>query len=224
MTTIPKNKKILFFCAHPDDDVFSAGALIYTLAKNNNQVVCVYLTSSPRGVAKEVSNEEKIRIRKTEAVNAGKILGVKTVFLDLDKPTLEQNKENTKLIVRLLKEEKPDIIFLPPKNDAHPTHRKVSEIITESQKSVEINENWFYETWTPLEKPNFIFFFDERLMKIKMRAIKRHKSQLERVDYLGAIVSLNTFRGIMGQELLGGFGKSYKNDEKYGEAFLIIKN
>lgn len=223
MINIPKNKKIIIFCAHPDDDTFSSGALIYGLAKNN-KVVCIYLTSSPKGVAKDISTEEKIRIRKSEGIKACKILGTRPVFLDLDKPTLRYNKENVGIISKLFKEEKPEIIFIPPKNDAHPTHRKVSKIVLKAIKPLKVNETWFYETWTPLGKPNFIFFFNDDLMKIKIEAMKQHKSQLERVDYAGATIALNTFRGIMGQELLGGFGKSYQNGKKYGEAFLIIKS
>ena len=220
---LPKNQKILFFCAHPDDDTFSSGALIYNLAKNN-KILCVYLTTSPRGVVKDISTKEKIQIRKTEAINACKVLGAKPIFLDMDKPTLKHNKENVGIISKLLKEEKPDIIFLNPKNDAHPTHKKVSRIVLKAIKSVKINEIWFYETWTLLAKPNFIFFFNDNSMKIKIRAMKQHKSQLERLDFVDATIGLNTFRGIMGQELMGGFGKSYQSEKKYGEAFLIIKN
>ncbi len=137
---------------------------------------------------------------------------------------MKYNKENVNIIIKLLREEKPDIIFLPPKNDAHPTHRKVSRIVLKAIKSVKINEKWFYEIWTLLKKPNFIFFFNKELMNIKIKAMKEHKSQIERLDYIGATIALNTFRGIMGQELLGGFGKLYKNEKKYGEAFLITEN
>ncbi len=64
MTDIPKNQKILFFCAHPDDDTFSSGALIYSLVKNNNKVVCIYLTSSPRGVQKIFQVKKKYELGK----------------------------------------------------------------------------------------------------------------------------------------------------------------
>jgi LmbE family N-acetylglucosaminyl deacetylase len=224
MTNISKSKKILYFCAHPDDDTFSSAALIHALVKNNNKVICVYFKNSPNGVAKNISIEEKIQIRKTEAVDACRIVGAKPLFLNLDKSPLQFNKENVDLIVELLKKEKPNIIFIPPVNDAHPTHRTVNKIVLKATKSVKVNEKWFYETWTPLAKPNFIFFFDEDLMKIKIKAMEQHKSQLERGDFVNATVGLNTFRGLMGHELLGDFGKIYKNKEKYGEAFLVIKN
>ena len=220
MFEIPKNKKILFFCAHPDDDAFSSGALIYSLAKNKNKIYCIYLTTSSRSVARNVPVSKKEKIRKNEAENSCKILGTKAIFLDLDKPTLKVNKENVDKIIKILEKEKPDIIFLPIRNDSHPTHRKVNRIIMKATESEKIKQKIFYENWTPLEKPNFIFFFDKKIMNIKIKAMKQHKSQMERLNYSKAIVALNIFRGILGQELLGGFAKSYK-DVKYGEAYLV---
>ena len=222
MISLPENKKILFFCPHPDDDAFSSGATIHELVKNQNQVISVFMTLSPKGIARDISNEEKRRIRKSEAVAACKVLGNKTLFLDLDKPTLEFNDKNINLIINMLEKEKPDIILLPPQNDAHPTHARVSKIVSEAAKSIKA-EKWFYETWTPLEKPNYIFFFGEDIMKIKIKALKQYESQLERMDLVNAAIGINTYRGIMGELLIEGFTKSGEKQKKYGEAFLIVK-
>jgi len=219
-----RNQKILFFCAHPDDDVFSSGALISHLSKNDNNITCVYLKSSPNGVARDISIEEKIELRKSEAVNSCRILGSKSLFLDLDQPTLECNEENIGIVLDVLQGENPDIVFLPPPNDAHPTHRTVNRIVLKALESFNVNEAWYYETWTPLAIPDYVFFFDEALMKVKIEAMKQYESQLERLDYVGSTVALNVFRGIMGQELMGGFGKSYQNKAKYGEAFQKVFN
>jgi len=221
MFKIPKNKKIIFFCAHPDDDAFSSGALIYKLTRNKNKIYCIYLTISSRSVKRDIPNEEKIKIRKNEAEKSCKILGTRAIFLDLDKPRLKINEENVGKVIKILKKERPDIIFLPIKNDLHPTHRKVNSIVMKATEFAIIKQKIFYEAWTPIQKPNFIFFFDKKIMKIKIKAMKQHKSQIERLDYSKAIVALNIFRGIMGQELLGGFAKTY-NQEKFGEAYLVI--
>ena len=224
MNKLPTNKKILFFCAHPDDDTFSSGVLIHTLAKNKNKITCIYLSSSPRAVVGKLSTKEKREIRIKEGSEACKILGAKPIFLNLDNPTLKVNGENLKLILNLIKKEKPTIIFLPTNYDAHPTHRKVNKIVTKAVKTIKgIKEKWFYETWTPIPSPNFIYFFDEKLMKIKIKAMKKHKSQLKRADFSQATIALNKFRGIMGPELLGNFGSKHKK-QKYGEAFLIKNN
>jgi len=218
MNKLPKSKKILFFCAHPDDDTFSSGALLHTLAKNKNKITCIYLSSSPRAVVGKLSTKEKREIRMQEGTEACKVLKTKPIFLNLDKPTLKVNRENTKLISNIIKKEKPAIVFLPTSYDAHPTHRKVNKIVTKASKKVK--QKWFYETWTPISSPNFIYFFDEKLMKVKIKAMKKHKSQLKRADFSQATTALNKFRGIMGPELLGNFGSKHKK-QKFGEAFLI---
>ena len=162
-----------------------------------------------------------MRIRKEEATNACKFLNAKPLFLDLDKPKLEVNEESINKTIEILRTEKPDIVFSPPCYDAHPTHRRLNQIMRKAIKSSQVEQIWFYETWTLIEKPNFIFFFDEDLMKIKVEAMKKHESQVERLDFINAIKSLDRLRGIMGQELIGGFAKSYHSTKKYGEAFKI---
>ncbi|EKE14547.1 MAG: hypothetical protein ACD_12C00436G0002 [uncultured bacterium] len=223
MISLPKNKKILFFASHPDDDVISSGALLYQLTKNGNQIISIFITLSPKGVNRNISFEEKIALRKNETKQACQIIVAKPIFLDLDKPVFEINQENKEIIINLLKNERPDIIFLPPEYDAHSTHQKVNKLITQTIKQISLEEIWYYETWTPLLKPNFIFFFDDELMEIKKTAIAKHKSQIERLDFIKAAVGLNSFRAAIGQELLGDFGSKYYNNQKYGEAFFIEK-
>lgn len=237
MIKLQTNKKILFFAPHPDDDVISSGALLYQMAKNNNQIISVFITLSPKGVNRNISLEQKIALRKNEAQGACQIIGAKPIFLDLDRPTFEINQENKEIIINLLKNEKPDIIFLPPEYDAHPTHQKVNKLIIQAVEKIPLEERltfleeiWHYETWTPLLKPNFIFFFGDELMELKKTAIAKHQSQVERLDFIKAAEGLNSFRAAMGQELLDNFGGKYYNNQtlpvgrqEYGEAFLIYK-
>ncbi len=223
MLELPRDRKVLFFCAHPDDDTFSSGATIYEMTKRGNEVICIFLTTSPRGVLRDIPEGEKRNTRKMEGTKACRVVGAKPVFLDLDNPRLEHNKENVDRVTALLREEKPDIVFNHPKNDAHPTHKKTSEIVLDALRAVDVNEVWFYETWTPLEKPNFIFFFGEGLMNIKKQAMEKHETQTEKANIAEACIGLNLYRGIMGKELLGGYAKDYAKEKKYGEAFLIEK-
>jgi LmbE family N-acetylglucosaminyl deacetylase len=217
-----ENKKILFFCPHPDDDVFSAGALIKYLA-SKNEVYSVFVTYSPRGVDRNIPENKKIQIRKKEAIAACKVLGSEPIFLGLDQLKIEPDKQNIEIMEQLLEKENPDIVFLPPVNDAHPTHKKVNQIVSSALEKNNVKEVWAYETWTPLPNPDYIFFFNDTLMEIKKKAMEKHVSQTERLNFVGSMTSLNRFRGIMGQELMGGFGKSYKEENKYGEAYQKIR-
>ena len=223
---VPKNKKILFFCPHPDDEAISSAALIHNMINtNNNEVICVFLRCSANGVDGSMTVEDKQKIRKQEAISCCKVLGCNHIFLNMDDSPLEADEKTIPIISDLIKKEKPDIIFLPPDYDAHPTHKKTNQIITNAFGSPESNmevEKWYYETWTPITKPNYIFFFDDKLMDIKKKAISSYSSQLKRTDFLNSAIALNTFRGITGKELLEGFGSSGSKG-KYGEAFYIEK-
>jgi LmbE family N-acetylglucosaminyl deacetylase len=223
MFKLPENRRIIFFCAHPDDDTFSSGATLHELARRGNPVTCVYLTTSPRGVLRDIPEEEKVATRKREAEEACKVVGARPLFLDMHKSELE-SRESLKRIQDILKKEKPDIVFLPHENDSHPTHMKASRVVLEALKSEGIKEKWFWESWSPITKPNFIFFFGGDLMEIKKRAMAKHESQVERIEEIEATVAFNTFRGIMGQPLMHGFARNYKGKRLYGEAFLVQKD
>ncbi|VVB75717.1 Diacetylchitobiose deacetylase [Candidatus Tiddalikarchaeum anstoanum] len=216
------NKKVLFFSPHMDDDAISAGALLYSLAKKNT-IISVYVTNSAKGVSKDLSFEKKVKLRQVEGLKSCKLLGVKALFLNMDNPVLEVTKSNINLISDLLSKECPDIVFIPVSYDAHPTHAKVHDLVLEAARDVHIGEFWFYEVWTPITNPNFLYFFDKNIMKIKVRAIKQHKSQLERTDFVKAVLGLDTFRCVLGEELVSGFGGVSKIHGEYAEAFLISK-
>lgn len=217
---LPKLKKILFFSPHPDDDVIFAGAFLYTLS-HNNEIISVYVTNSPRGVSLNLSLKEKIQIRQEEARKACQVINVTPLFLNLDQPILEVNENNVKKIKELLFKEKPSVIFIPPENDVHSTHQKVTVLVNKALKFYKVKNIYYYDSWSPLTNPNFIFTFNKKLLKIKSLAIKKHQSQLDRLNYLRAAIGLNTFRGETAKELMGGFGKKSSQALQYGEGYLI---
>jgi len=224
---LPSGKKIIFFSPHPDDDAFSSGAFLYSLSKKKNKILTFYLTLSPRGVPfSHLSEKEKREIRKKEAKESSKILGTKPIFLELDKPSFEISEKNIKIIAQILKKEKPDFIFLPSKEEIHPTHKKCFYLIKKAIEKVKLKgfQEWRFEVWSPIPRPNFIFFFDRKLMKIKKEAIKKHSSQIKRINLEKAAEGLNLFRGIMGKEIMKGFAGFYPNQKKYGEAFFIKRH
>ena len=171
-------------------------------------------------------DEEKREIRKNEQRVACKMLGIRQFFMDLDNPVLRVDSHSIDTVKRIIKDVHPDIIFLPPEDDIHPTHQKVSQILKIALGRKKI-ERRYYETWKPIDRPNFIFFFDRELMDVKIKAMRVYKSQIERTDFLNGVIGLNMFRGSVGQEMIGGFGKEYRkrlfSDGRivYGEAFYI---
>ena len=145
---LPKNKKIVVFSPHPDDDVISMGATIIKLIENKNEVSCVYLTPSPKGVLGDISVEEKIKIRENEAIEACKIIGAKPIFsyLDRNEEKINLSNDNINKILNILKAERPDIVALNHKEDMHPTHRICNQLILKALEKFVI-QKWFYEVF-----------------------------------------------------------------------------
>jgi LmbE family N-acetylglucosaminyl deacetylase len=219
MHELPRDQRVLFLCAHPDDDTFSSGAAIREMSRLGNRVTCAYLTNSPRGVPGNQADEQKSAIRKAEAREACGVVGSRPVFLDLRKEDLG-SRQALDAVTELLSKEKPDVAFLPHPGESHPTHRLASSLVLKALESYPVKQRWLWESWSPLHTPNFIFFFGEDAMEVKRKAMRKHASQLSRIDELEATVAFNRWRGIMGAEMMGGYAGSYRGP-KYGEAFLV---
>ena len=225
---IPRNKKIIIFSPHPDDDAIGMGGTIIELVKNGNNVLCVYLTSgvSARNAVKgDMYVEEKEKIRRIEAEQASKLLGTNIHFINLPyfHGLTVKNEGNIEKIIKLLEKENPDVVFVPHQHERHPTHKASTSIVLRALKRSDLpnlDEIWFYEIVTPISTPNIIITFGEAVMAKKIEAIKAHESQMERRRYDIGIKGLDTFRGILSDSILGvGYGGFSSREIIYGEAF-----
>ena len=135
-------KKILVILAHPDDPEFFCGATIARWAELGHEVIYCLLTRGDKGVQNQVvSPRELARVREGEQQNAANVLGVKRVrFLDFEDGTLQPDLASRKTVVRVIREEKPDIVvtsdptnFFPLTNRInHPDHRIAGQIVSEA--------------------------------------------------------------------------------------------
>ena len=72
-----RNKTILVFAPHPDDDVFAVGGTMALLAQNGNKVHIVIYTNDNKGsYDQEMTSERLARIRKAEEEAACALLGI----------------------------------------------------------------------------------------------------------------------------------------------------
>jgi len=216
-------KKVLIFSPHPDDDVIGCGESIAKHIKQGNKATVVYMTSGEAGSLK-YSKEELAKIREDEAKNAAKVLGVEDIiFLRNPDGYLEYNKENLIKIIEIIREEKPNIVYIPHKNDAHKDHKTTYELVIEAV--VRASGPWFqeckkepwlvevvlcYEVWTPLQEISYVEDITD-FIEQKIKAIRQHKSQIQDVQYDEAARGLNRYRGIM-------TGKG-----KYCECFQVLR-
>ena len=212
-----KQKNILAFGPHSDDLSIGAGGFLSHLAKNNKVVpVCGY--TGWRGVNEAHSQDEAILIREKEMARESKMLGAKKpIFLRLktyETETKKDKENDIKKIELLLKKENPEIIFLPNPLDLHPRHKLLTQLVLRSL--LKINKNvgiFFYEIpWSVFSgnEFNFIVPLSKDLVKQKIEAIKAHKSQLKRTNFVKLSKALMSLRaGMVPEQKITGYGSNF---------------
>jgi len=191
-------RRVLVLSPHPDDDVFGLGGVIAKFTATGAQVTVAYFCDGSGG-SREVGWERDLGLveaRMNEAKRAGEILKIsKQVFFGYPDGKLTTGGAAQKALNDLIKQVKPDIIFVPSFLDNHPDHRATNDILFKvlSQKDWACDcQIWLFEIWTPI--------FVNRLVNItntaqrKQEAMEAQESQLQARAYDKAIFGLNQYR------------------------------
>lgn len=202
-------KKYLFIGSHPDDIEFGCGGLIAKLIKEKNTCIFVIATNGDQG-SLTIPKKELAVIRKDEAIESAKILGVSIVeFLELPDGLTKFTFSHKIKLIELIRKHKPDSIFIHSKSDHHPDHEIIHKLSMASIKSAQgpwfkeakgephfVNSVYGYEVWNPINEYQMSIditaHFDE-----KMKALEMHKSQTKEYPYLDAVKGLASYRGAM---------------------------
>ena len=96
------------------------------------------------------------RRRTAEVLAAAKILGITTEVLDIHDGELLPTLENRRLITRLIREWKADIVMGPRPNDYHPDHRYTGILVPDAAYLVTVP---FFCPDIPDQQPNPVFFY-----------------------------------------------------------------
>lgn len=190
---------ILVIAPHPDDEAIGCGGTICKHARKGDRLVAVFLTSGELGL-KQFTREKAWGIREKEARQAAKILGMaEPVFLRGPDWMIGSHAAKVAKTLRpVLRQEKPEIIYLPHEREWHPDHAAALRIVRAALKGSGLTAPALrgYEVWTPLTK------FDQveditSVMPRKLRALRAHRSQLTEFDYVRAVRGLNEYRGAL---------------------------
>lgn len=216
--------KVMVFAPHPDDDVIACGGSMARHVQKGDAVCIVYLSSGEAGSLTHPL-EELAKIREAEATRAAGILGVKDLlFLGNPDGYISFTREAIEPIIRLIRDKKPSLVYLPHENEAVRDHQESFHLVKEACKRAA--GPWFqncgqeawstsvmlaYEVWTPLQKVSLAEDISD-FMSIKLAALREHQSQLADIAYDEAIQGLNRYRAIT-----SGIGK-------YCECFQVIKS
>jgi LmbE family N-acetylglucosaminyl deacetylase len=217
-------KNVLIISPHPDDMEIGMGGTVTKLINQEFNVISFVVTDGRRSTSiSHYSEDEMAEIRKREAQEAGRILGIEDlIFLGLHDVKSPGNQRGLKeRLWEITDRFRPIELFTPhPKIDKHPTHRNVSSLVVETLD--EMNKDkllppiriWCYEVWTPFEKYDWIEDISGYI-NVKTAAVGAHRSQIEYKNYSQGIKGLNRYRAIFHDT--SGITKM-----KYAEVFVEL--
>jgi bacillithiol biosynthesis deacetylase BshB1 len=128
---------------HPDDQELAMGGTVGLLVAGGHNVTLVDMTT---GEPTPFGSEE---IRAREAAAAAAVLGVKRVSAGLKNREVVHSIEARHKVAAIYRQLRPDIIFLPYPEDAHPDHLAVTRIGEDARfdgkltKSTIAGEPWY---------------------------------------------------------------------------------
>ena len=150
--------RILVFGAHPDDAEFKAGGTAAKWAKLGHQVKLVSVTNGDIGHW-QMAGGPLAQRRSAEVAACAKKLGVTSQVLDIHDGELVPSLENRRLITRIIREWRADIVISHRPWDYHPDHRYVGVLVQDAAFMVTVP--FICPDVPPLTKnPVFLFSSD----------------------------------------------------------------
>jgi len=177
----------LFFAAHPDDVELSCGGTALKMVRKGKKIGIIDLTQG------ELGTRGSKAIRKKEAFEAGKVLGISVrENLKIEDGKIENTPSNLQKIISIIRYYRPEVIFIPHFYDRHPDHQNANKLIREAafysglakiisahgskaQKAHRPKRNIYYMQTYPFE-PSFIVDISDEFSG-KMKAVRQYASQ-----------------------------------------------
>ncbi len=234
MENLNGTERVMVISPHPDDVDFGCSGTIARWSRMGVDITYVICTSGDKGADLPMAPESIAAIREKEQVAAAESVGVrKVIFLRLKDGELENDREFRKMLVRVLRQYRPDVVLsMDPANlsfenvyVAHADHRAAALAVFDAIYPAARNRNFFpglLEEGLMPHAVNRIYFFGtadpntwidiSETIEAKIEALRAHKSQVGEFEDLSAWV----------RERFGQLGK--EKGVAYAEAFrqLVI--
>jgi LmbE family N-acetylglucosaminyl deacetylase len=149
---------VIIIGAHPDDPD-GAGGVAYKWAQLGCDVMMVSLTNGDAG-HQSIPAEKLAKIRREEARKAGEVIGVKYITLDNHDGQLMPTYENRLQVIKLIREQKADIVIFPRPYDYHPDHRYTGVLVLDAAYMVTV-PTILPEVPFLKKNPMFLFMSDD---------------------------------------------------------------
>ncbi len=204
-----QEKRVLVLSPHPDDDIVGCGGSLHILHQRGAEITVAYMTDGRKGNP-EYSEDDLVFRRKEEAKKAADIIGVdRLIFLSNRDSELSSHAKSVEELFKVIREVRPEAVFLPFMLDNHPDHVATNELFVRASKDYTASMTCYaYEIWTPLPVPNCIIDITDQA-EVKRKAIGQHCSQIARLDFTDSIMGLSKYRSVL-----------HNAREGYAEAFI----
>ena len=154
--------RVICFGAHPDDCEIQAGGTAARWAEKGHHVLLVSVTNGDIGHWAQAGGPLAQR-RRNEVQKAHQILGVQGLILDNHDGELLPTLENRRMIVRLIREWKADLVLSHRPNDYHPDHRYTGILVQDAAYMVTVP--FFVPDVAPLKKNPVFVYCQDRFQK-----------------------------------------------------------
>lgn len=143
-------KRIMVFAGHPDDELVSVGGTILKYQALGSEITIVVATKGAGGYAKEENKGKVFERRESELKHVTDEL--KWDLIELGYSDLSVDREIISRITNLIRDRRPQIIFIPHYTDFHRVHRHLSLITREAIYHCSTGKAYggYGRTWTPL--------------------------------------------------------------------------
>ena len=221
-------KTILIVAAHPDDEILGCGGTMARMVRDGNRICTLILGEgiTSRDAKRNAQKRgQDIRALKKQTEKANRLVGVKEVFVH-DFPDNRFDSvpllDIIKVVEKVVKEVKPDIIFTHHRRDLNVDHRITFNTVLTASRPVEgnsVKELYSFEVpssteWNAVSSFSPDIFFDiSDTLQAKVCALKAYAGELRDFPHPRSVKGVQMRAGYWGMHV----GK------KAAEAFEVIR-
>lgn len=201
-------RDVLVVAPHPDDDVIGCGGSIAKHVQGGARVTVVVVIGRERSALDDGVGDAEFA---AETAAAAKAMGVhRCIRLDEPSRDFALSRRVHLELVRILREVRPQVVYLPHDNDDDVEHRMVHQLATEALWMA--GSDFFHETggepmpaprlvlgyevWAPMPRFQYAEDIDGQI-ETKVEAMRAYASQLRHAAWDEGIRGLARYRGAL---------------------------
>lgn len=168
---------------HPDDVEYAIGGILYKLAEKGHKITNLI---NEKFDFEDIHTQEIIELRRGDSIRAAKFISSEVTFFRLDDSINE--------IANLIRNLKPDILFVPSPHERHPIHKLTYQTMMDAIElavftsgglpGYQVKQIFYYETFSSdIIKPDFIIDVSKVYFKAK-KMLEEHKHGIDTLPSL----------------------------------------